>query len=683
MRSLVRSHLPTPCEDEAPSVYELALAGSVVGWSTLNGCSPSNCEVVADMATLPRLRPHLVGEDDSSDGSDEGGQLTRFGFSGHGKVFVLYDTVRVDTGAGGIRRCKLHRNGSVRSVDGHLLAVHERAGVTVLDDRCTLVKVFPFARGEVKRTLLDGRRLVVSRSGLIEAFDVSTRELIVRRPLPAGYKLSDIAGGIALLLRGRDILLLGLADGRTITFTPCRGPVRADIEKVGLYYSYATVDRGGRLVFVPRSELERRLSSGANFKPRCLRSAYEYKTGAGPGSIAVGDLNHDGRPDLVTTSEASGGSVSVLLNGGDGTFPTRRVYRTDGIPSALAIGDLDGDGKPDLVTANGYSNSISVLLNRADGTFAASQRYRAGANSSAVAVGDFNGDGRNDLAVTAYGDNAVFVLLNKGVGSFARKVGYRAGKYPSGLAIADVDRDGISDLLIVRPGKGVPVLVGKGNGTFGRARTYATASPGPETSFAIGDLNSDGEPDVITTTGCGVSALFGRAKGGFGTPHILGHAEDCPSRLAVGDVDGDGKPDLVTAGYSYPFPSTVSVLLNRSRGQFEGAGNYEVGSTGGVGGLAIADLNGDGRPDLAATAGAVSVLINTLGVCRVRRFEGKTRAAAAATLARSHCRLGRMRRRAHSKKVEKGHVIRPEPRFGAFWPDGPEVDLVLSLGPKR
>jgi beta-lactam-binding protein with PASTA domain len=66
----------------------------------------------------------------------------------------------------------------------------------------------------------------------------------------------------------------------------------------------------------------------------------------------------------------------------------------------------------------------------------------------------------------------------------------------------------------------------------------------------------------------------------------------------------------------------------------------------------------------------------------VRRFEGKTRAAAAATLARSHCRLGRMRR-AHSKKVEKGHVIRPEPRFGAFWPDGPEVDLVLSLGPKR
>jgi beta-lactam-binding protein with PASTA domain len=103
-----------------------------------------------------------------------------------------------------------------------------------------------------------------------------------------------------------------------------------------------------------------------------------------------------------------------------------------------------------------------------------------------------------------------------------------------------------------------------------------------------------------------------------------------------------------------------------------------------VGGLAIGDLNGDGRPDLATSnydAGTVSVLMNTLGVCHVRQFEGKTRPAAKAALARRRCRVGSVTR-AYSKTVAEGRVIRAESRFGAFWPKGPEVELVVSRGRK-
>jgi Tol biopolymer transport system component len=692
LRSLVRSTLATPCGDQEPSVYELALAGSLVGWSTVNGCSPSNCDVVGDVAALPRLRPVLIGADEGSDGSDQGGQLTSFGFAGHGDVFVDYNGVRVETAGGTIRRCKLHRDGLVRSVSGHLIAVHARAAVAVLDDRCSLVRLFPFASGEIKRTLLDGRQLVVSRSGSIEAYDVETGRLVARRTLPRAYKLSDAAGGIALLFRGRSIRLLRLADGRMVTFTPCRGPVHADIERFGLYYAYATPDRHGRLVLVARRELERRLLRAANYEPRCLRSANEYRTGRDVHGLAAGDLNRDGRLDLVTAGAQSGGSVSVLLNQGHGKFPTKRVYRTHGLPLALSIGDLNGDGRPDVVTANGdAANEVSVLHNQGHGTFGPVQGYQVGPFASEVAIGDLNGDGRPDLAV-ADDNKAVSVLLNTGKGSFGPKVAYPAGKLPYALAIADVDRDGSSDLVVAHSDTAaVSMLQGKGDGTFGRARTYAAGEPFNQTALAIGDLDRDGRLDVVTVAGCGVSELPGRVEGVFGAVRDLAQPEDCPGRLALGDLDGDGRPDLVTAGYagyaSYTngFSSSVSVFLNRAGASLGTPANYEAGPAGEAAGLVIGDLNGDGRPDLAAASAetdTVSVLINTLGVCRVRGFRDKTLAAAKALLVRSGCRVGRITR-VPSMLVPRGHVLAPEPRFGAFWPNGPEVDLVVSLGPRR
>ena len=108
--------------------------------------------------------------------------------------------------------------------------------------------------------LLDGDRLVVARSGQVEAYNLRNGALELQRPLPPGYFLADVSRGIVLLQHKGTLLLLKLENGRTYTLQPGRGHVSAELEAPGLYYSYATPQGGGQLVFVPRSELERRLA---------------------------------------------------------------------------------------------------------------------------------------------------------------------------------------------------------------------------------------------------------------------------------------------------------------------------------------------------------------------------------------------------------------------------------------
>jgi hypothetical protein len=155
-----------------------------------------------------------------------------------------------------IRRCK-PGNDEYASVDGRLIAAYRGPNIVVLDDTCAVVRVFHL--GEVQRVLLDGDRLVVARLGQLEAYDVRSGALELQRPLPPGYSLADVSRGIALLQHRGTILLLRLEDGRAYTLQPGRGRVLAEIEAPGLYYSYATREGRGRLVFVPRSEVERRL----------------------------------------------------------------------------------------------------------------------------------------------------------------------------------------------------------------------------------------------------------------------------------------------------------------------------------------------------------------------------------------------------------------------------------------
>ena len=124
------------------------------------------------------------------------------------------------------------------------------------------------------------------------------------------------------------------------------------------------------------------------------------------------------------------------------------------------------------------------------------------------------------------------------------------------------------------------------------------------------------------------------------------------------------------------------MLLNRGDGSFQAKLDYRTGR--GPDSVAIGDLNGDGKPDLATAnaANTVSVLLNTPGLCTVQNVKGKTLPAAKRTIARANCRVGKIRR-AYSKTVKRGRVISQKPKPGTVLPGGGKVNLVVSRGRKR
>src|ERR1022692_1183963 len=207
----------------------------------------------------------------------------------------------------------------------------------------------------------------------------------------------------------------------------------------------------------------------------------DYRVGAYPRSITIGDFNGDGKIDMaVANSNASDiiGSVSVLLGNGDGTFQPAVNYGTGRGPISVVVGDFNGDGRADLAVANGYSDYVSILLGNGDGTFQSAVNYPAGNAESSVVVGDFNGDGMADLVVGA--GFSLNVLLGNGDGTFQPAVSYYAISSPTSVAVGDFNGDGKADLAVANANPitiigSVSVLLGNGDGTFQPAVIYGTA----------------------------------------------------------------------------------------------------------------------------------------------------------------------------------------------------------------
>jgi hypothetical protein len=231
-----------------------------------------------------------------------------------------------------------------------------------------------------------------------------------------------------------------------------------------------------------------------------------YATGGDPVSVAIGDLNGDGKPDLATANDAN--TVSVLLNSGDGSFQAKLDYATGDTPNSVAIGDLNGDGRPDLATANSEASTVSVLLNSGDGSFQAKLDYETGGGPGSVAIGDLNGDGSPDLAtanVCCASPGAVSVLLNRGDGSFQAKLDYATGGDPYSVAIGDLNGDGKPDLATANyDASNVSVLDNRGDGSFHARLAYRTGRQ--PRSVAIGDLNGDRKPDLATANSLGAGS---------------------------------------------------------------------------------------------------------------------------------------------------------------------------------
>jgi hypothetical protein len=187
-----------------------------------------------------------------------------------------------------------------------------------------------------------------------------------------------------------------------------------------------------------------------------------YSSGGGyADSIAISDLTGNGKPDIVVSNQCQDqhcnsflGLVGVLLGNGDGTFQPAVTYSSGGYqPFSVAAGDVNGDGHPDLLLVNSGSNTVGVLLNNGDGTFQPVVTYGTGGvdswSTQSVTAADVNGDGHADLLVANCYSNDVGVLLGNGDGTFQPAVFYGSGGWDAwSVAVADVNGDGWPDLMV-------------------------------------------------------------------------------------------------------------------------------------------------------------------------------------------------------------------------------------------
>src|ERR1700722_7932922 len=344
-----------------------------------------------------------------------------------------------------------------------------------------------------------------------------------------------------------------------------------------------------------------------------------FPAGTFPTSVAAGDFNGDGKPDLAVTNQHG---VSVLLNDGTGGFAPPVTYVVGTNPQSVAVGDFDGNGKLDLAVINQGSGTVSILLGNGDGTFGGGTTYAAGGNPRSVVIRDFNGDGKEDLAIVdsgfGPGTAGVSVLLGNGNGSFQTAAFFATGSVSLSVAVGDFNGDGKTDLVVANAGSdNVSVLLGNGNGTFQPAVNFSLDQPGlsvSPTSVVVGDFNLDGLPDVAVATPNhrDVAVLLGKGNGSFQAPVHYGLDDpnfvNSSNMLVTADLNGDGKPDLVLDNLS---ANHVTVLLGQGDGTFPTSKSYAAGPEPIC--VAVADFNGDGHPDLVAADnaldGTVAVLV--------------------------------------------------------------------------
>ena len=351
-----------------------------------------------------------------------------------------------------------------------------------------------------------------------------------------------------------------------------------------------------------------------------------YPTRDIPGSVKAGDMNGDGRMDLVVLHEAWMW-VGVHAQAPDRSLDPERLYgipyANGGGPKALDTGDVNGDGHTDIVIADDLhglvvlrgrpagpstTTSTSVLPATVPTTapagsppplFSAVQSYDMDANAESLAAGDFNGDGRVDVAMSSgwmfspETRDKLWVFYQGPDGSLQRAVRFDTDKAstdpPGTLAAGDLDGDGRTD-LVLRMREGIDVFMQRG-GTFADRKFVELPYP---SGVDVADLDRDGKADLVMT---GLDLTVYRSLGPLEFAPPVTITSEHRSESVIGDVTGDGRLDIVSTNNFRP--GSVEVFAQKADGTY--APGMQTATGGAPGDLALGDYNNDGRLDVAVT----------------------------------------------------------------------------------
>lgn len=358
------------------------------------------------------------------------------------------------------------------------------------------------------------------------------------------------------------------------------------------------------------------VAASATFAPF---ASYQTGSGSGPGpapqNTVPGDFNGDGRPDVAMVNNFGQGNVIVMFNQAAGVFgsPTT-ISGSSGIQS-LAVADLNGDGHPDLIGMTG--SAVVVLLNQGNGTFRVAGSYPEMIGSQIEAItADLNNDGRPDIiAMSAIG---LQTLINNGDGTFhaGPTTQIQGATALSAITAANIDGDGKTDLYALDGSSGAIFALrgtGTGTGSFTVSGRLYGAGLVPEDVAAV-DLNGDGINDVaaIGSFSFTLATALADGHGGFSTgltPDTQS-AGNGPTSLGAADFNHDGHQDLVVSDIANAGDTVLQLYNGTGSASPQYAGSFSAAPY--SQNPAIADYNGDGKPDIAlAGPGTLSILLNT------------------------------------------------------------------------
>jgi uncharacterized protein YjbI with pentapeptide repeats len=416
---------------------------------------------------------------------------------------------------------------------------------------------------------------------------------------------------------------------------------------VGATYAPITETVNGMTAYANTPFLPTFLGDGSSISPSSFAPRVDLPGGSGPWITAIADLDGDGKPDLVVAN-AYDGTVSLFRNISTNGPLTINSFapRVDlslavgGSPGGLAVADVDGDGKLDVVVADQNNNQIMIFRNISTvgtlttSSFAAPVAFSVGSLPGTVCVRDLDGDGRPDIACVCYYETNIYILRNVGMpggldtNSFTRQLVGVPRNTAVDLVVADLDGDGKPDMVPIMQGDTVPPMVSVFRntsvpGAISFASPVGYAAGNESGAIIAGDVDGDGKMDLVIgwASGAAISVYRNLASPGSLDTSSFAPKVDFPAPgwvrgLGMGDLNGDGKPDISLITQSsdlmavYQNLSTPGSFTNTSladRVDYAGGDNPH--------GVAVGDLDGDGRPDIVygnMFGGYVSIYQNVM-----------------------------------------------------------------------